>query len=200
MFYRFGTWDSCPNNQFQTNTSAACNNAVWGGMSGSGAYYIDNNNRYVHAICSTSNRSSWGRYCKIWSQFTTDLGTFESAIRGTTFDLELMRFRATGNTTVVAGQAMDNICQVYVANATNADPASDTYTLRIYLSSNNNISTADTLLATWNYSNVDFAAIQGLTFNVPAPVIPANVTPGSYYIGAVLASGTDSFSGNDDFT
>jgi hypothetical protein len=93
---------------------------------------------------------------------------------------------------------MDAQLQVLVSNATNADPAAQTFTLRVYLSTNNNISSADTLLSTLTYSNVDFAAMQNRTFNIPAPVIPASVSAGSYWIGAILDDGTDSISSNND--
>ena len=57
MYFRSGTWDSCPGNQHQTNTDDSCLGAVWGGMSGSGAYYLSDGSRFVHSIASTSDRA-----------------------------------------------------------------------------------------------------------------------------------------------
>ncbi|MGH9162452.1 MAG: hypothetical protein ACRD2X_21000, partial [Vicinamibacteraceae bacterium] len=57
MYYFSGNFDSCPSsNRLQLDTTGGCFNAVWGGMSGSGAYIISNGSRFVHAIKSTSNR------------------------------------------------------------------------------------------------------------------------------------------------
>jgi hypothetical protein len=133
----------------------------------------------------------------MWEQWVTDMTAFENTTRGTAFDLELLRCRATGSTVVQAGTAMNAGMQVYVANATNSNPGSNTYTMRVYLSTNNDISTADTLLATWNY-NWDFGAMSGVTFNIPAPIVPVNTPAGSYWIGAILDTGTDGVSSNND--
>jgi hypothetical protein len=197
MYFWSGTIDSCPNNQMELSTGGNCLDTVWGGMSGSAMYYIDNGTRRAHAVCSTSNRNTWGRYCKLWETFTTNMVAFENTTRGNTFDLEALQFRAGGSTSVLQGQAFDAGATVSIANATNNNPAAGSYTLRVYLSTNNNISPADTLLATWNY-NTDFAAMQTQTFNVPAPVIPLDTPPGDYWIGAILDSGTDGTSTNND--
>ncbi|MCL4220249.1 MAG: hypothetical protein KJZ65_02650 [Phycisphaerales bacterium] len=197
MYYWSGTWDSCPGNQMHLDTTPGCFTAVWGGMSGSGAYYIENDNRYIHAVCSNSNRSTSGNYARLWEGYVNAMIDFENTTRGNVFDLELLRCRATGSTTIQAGTSANAQFQVYVANATNNNPAAGSYTLRVYLSTNNNISDADTLLATWIY-NYDFAAMGGATFNIPAPFIPATVPPGTYWIGAILDSGTDTIPDNND--
>ncbi len=197
MYYWLGTFDSCPGNQLQLDTGGNCLDTVWGGMSGSGAYFIDGDSRYTHAVCSNSNRTTIGRYAKLWEQFVLDMQAFENTTRGNTFDLELLRCRALGSTTVQAGTSMDSGMQVYVANATNNNPANNTYTLRVYLSTNNNISSADTLLATWNY-NWNFGSMSGVNFNIPAPIIPISTPPGTYWIGAILDNGTDTISSNND--
>jgi hypothetical protein len=196
MYFWAGSIDACPDNQMQLNTGGNCLDTVWGGMSGSGMYYIDGDNRYVHAVCSTSNRTTRGYYCKLWETFVTGMQTFEGDTRGTAFDLEPLRFRAGGSTSVLQGQALDAGATVSMVNATNNNPAAGSYQLQVYLSTNNNISTADTLLATWNY-NTDFAAMQTRTFNVPAPVIPLDTPPGDYFIGVIYTSG-DASSSNDD--
>ncbi|KAA0212982.1 MAG: hypothetical protein DYG94_13500 [Leptolyngbya sp. PLA3] len=197
MYYWSGTWDSCPGNQMHLITGGNCLDTVWGGMSGSGAYYIEGDSRYVHAVCSNSNRNDSGNYARLWETYVNSMIDFENDTRGNTFDAELLRCRALGSTTIKAGTSANDIFQVYVANATNNDPGSQGFTLRVYLSSNNNISTSDTLLGTWNY-NWDFAAMSGVIFNIPAPFIPADVTPGTYWIGAILDDGTDAWIDNND--
>lgn len=197
MYYWSGTIDSCPGNQLQLDTGGNCLDTVWGGMSGSGMYYVDGDARRMHAVCSNSNRDDRGRYAKLWEGFTNDMTDFENGTRGATFDIEALRFRAGGSTTVLQGQNLDAQAEVAIVNATNANPASGSYTLRVYLSTNNNISSSDTLLATWNY-NIDFAAMQSRTFIVPAPLIPLDTPPGEYWLGAILDSGSDSTSANND--
>jgi len=198
MYYWNGTIDDCPGNQLHLDTGGGnCFDTVWGGMSGSGMYYIDGDNRYVHAVCSNSNRTTSGNYARLWETFVDDMTNFENDTRGNALDIEPLRFRARGSTSVLQGQAMDDACDVTMVNATNFNPASDTYTIRVYLSTNNNISSGDTLLATWNYS-VDFAAMQNFNFVVPAPVIPIDTPPGDYFIGIELDSSTDSWSSNND--
>ncbi|PCI08315.1 hypothetical protein COB72_08545 [bacterium] len=197
MYFWSGSIDDCPGNQMELSTGGNCLDTVWGGMSGSGMYYIDGDNRYVHAICSTSNRTTWGRYCKFWESFTTSMVNYENATRGNIFDIEALQFRAGGSTSVFQGQALDAGATVSIANATNNNPAADSYTLRVYLSTNNNISSGDTLLATWTY-NTDFAAMQTRTFNVPAPTIPLDTPPGTYWIGVEIDPSEDGISSNND--
>lgn len=198
MYYWNGSIDDCPDNQMQLFTGGGnCLDTVWGGMSGSGMYYTVGDDRFVHAVASTSNRFDRGNYCKLWSGFVTDMQTFEADTRGNTFDLEALQFRAGGSTDVFQGQALDAGATVSMVNATNNNPAADSYTIRVYLSTNNNISSGDTLLATWNYS-VDFAAMESRTFNIPAPVIPLDTPPGTYWIGVEIDTGTDSTSSNND--
>ncbi len=197
MYYWSGSWDSCPGNQLSITTTAGCLTALWGGMSGSGAYYIDGDNRFVHAVASNSNRSTYGAYAKLWEQWITDRTTFTNNTRGSTFDLEALQFRTTAATTVTAGTTMSADSSVLIANATNAAPGPSTYTLRIYLSTNNIISFGDTLLAVWNY-NTDFAAMQVRTFIIPAIPIPAATPAGNYWLGAILDPATDSVASNND--
>ena len=198
MYYWSGSIDACPDNQMQLFTGGGnCLDTVWGGMSGSGMYYIDGDNRYVHSVASTSNRTTSGKYCKLWETFVTDMQAFESTTRGTAFDIEALQFRAGGSTSVFQGQALDSGATVSIANATNNNPAADSYTLRVYLSTNNNISSGDTLLATWNYST-DFAAMQTRTFNIPAPIIPLDTPAGTYWIGIEIDTGSDGVSSNND--
>ena len=196
MYYWDGSFDSCPGNQLQIATTGGCLNAGWGGMSGSGAYYISGDQRFVHAVCSNSDRATFSNYARFWEQWVTDRQTFIDNTRGSTVDFSPLQLRTTGSTTVTAGSTADGSFTVRVANATNSDPAPRTITLRVYLSTNSTISASDTLLATWNY-NVDFEAMQLRTFNVPSPIIPANTPVGTRWLGVVLDSGTDAFPENN---
>ena len=198
MYYWTGTVDSCPGNQLQLDTGGNCLDTVWGGMSGSGMYYVDGDSRYVHAVCSNSNRDDVGRYTKLWESFVNDMQDFENGTRGNAEDWEPLAFRARGSTMVQAGTAMNDSCDVAMVNATNANPPTKDYILRVYLSSNNNISESDTLLASWIWGDRDFGAMSNVNFVVPAPVIPIDTPPGTYWIGVIADSGIDGTSSNND--
>lgn len=86
---------------------------------------------------------------------------------------------------------------VHIANATNAAAGVSTYTLRIYLLTNDIISSGDTLLAVWNY-DTDFAAMQLRNFTISANHIPAATPAGNYWLGAIIDPATDSVSANND--
>ncbi len=195
MQFWSGTWDACPGNQLQLFTTCGCNTAVWGGMSGSNAYYIDaSGNRLAHAVCSTSNRSTRGQYCKMWQGWSDFMEGQRTNLRGTTFDLEAFRYRLTGSTTIQAS-TNTSTAQFLASNISNADPANATFTYRVYLSTNDTISSGDTLLGTFSYT-FDYAPMQNVTVNVAAVTIP-NVAPGTYWLGAILDPGSDAFSGNN---
>lgn len=197
LYFRSGTFDLCVGNRLQTNTASGCLNAVWGGMSGSNAYFFANaTDRWAHAVCSTSDRATYGRYCKLWEQFDSDLNSFRSGARGTTFDLEALQFRLNGSTTVQAS-ATTSGCGFVAANATNADPPMRTYTVRVYLSTNREITTADTLVGTFTF-DYDFAPMQALGVGLPGVVIPASTAAGTRYLGVVLDPATDAVPENND--
>jgi len=197
MTYWFGSVDDCPDNQMQINTTAGCYTALWGGQSGSAMYYIDGSNRFAHAVASTSNRTTRGFYAKLWEQFTTDMESFKTTQRGSSLDIEPLQVRANGSTSARAGESFSSSFIAQLVNATNNNPGSQTYTVRVYLSSNNNISTADRLLATWNYT-LDIAANSVNPISIPAPAIPLDVNPGDYHIGIIVDAPGDVRSINDD--
>ncbi|MCC6321143.1 MAG: hypothetical protein IT438_06880 [Phycisphaerales bacterium] len=192
LYFRSGHFDwPCPGNRLQTSTSPGCLAAVWGGMSGSNAYFFANaTERWAHAVCSTSDRYSYGRYCKLWEQFTVDLNTFRSDARGTVFDLESLRFRLNGSATVQASTAT-SACTVTLVNATDADPPSASYTARVYLSNNSTITPSDTLVGTFAFSH-DFAPMEAVPLNLNGGVtIPPSATPGDWWLGVILDPASD---------
>jgi fibronectin type 3 domain-containing protein len=202
MYFWDGPPDGCPGlfngNQYDLDTSGGCFGAVWGGMSGSSMNrYYDGGGPYSVAVCSTSNRSSDANYCALWDQFVTDMNnSFTAGTRGTTFDIEALMYR-TGSGTVVQGSSI-GAGSVRICNATDYNPGARTYTLRLYLSSNNDISTSDTLLATYNYSNVNFGTMNCITFNIPATPIPYNTPTGTRYVGVIIDAAEDTNDSNSD--
>ncbi len=196
MYYWYGNFDACPGNQLELWTGGGhCFDTVWGGMSGSGAYYIDGS-RYVHAVCSTSNRNDIGRYCRqteSWVNFCNN--TFIPNTRGSTFDLQPLDVNAEPATIEAGSQT--TLLNHLAANPTNNDPSSDNYSFRVYLSTNDNISASDQWLSTQNY-NWDFAAMSSVRVNMLQVTIPVDTAPGDYWLGLVYDSGTDGNSANND--
>ena len=205
MYYWFGRFDSCPGNQMQIDTSGGCFDAVWGGMSGSNAYYRVSNpdgttSRFAHGACSNSNRSTRGRYAMLWESFVNFLNdSWRPGARGASFDLQALQCRLDGSTTLTAGQATGP-GRVVITNPTNNNPASASYNVEWRLSSNDNLSTGDTLLADYLYSNIDFAAMQNRTFLTTSggPLVPLGTPSGTYWLGVTIANGTDVNNGNND--
>ncbi|MCX5691545.1 MAG: hypothetical protein NTV94_17430, partial [Planctomycetota bacterium] len=198
MYCWSGTVDDCPNvwNQYDFNTTPGCFTAGWGGMSGSGLYYFDNTVRKVAAVCSTSDRAYSSSYCQLFSGAVTGISQLRDAARTSTFDLEAFACRYPTAGPVIAGGTLAGGTLV-LANSTNADPTPRTITLRVYLSTDADISTADTLLGTYSYNPIDFTAMDTVTITLPQVTLPF-VANGNYFVGVILDSGTDTVPSNND--
>ena len=196
MYYWYGHFNSCPSwNRLELTTTGGCFNAIWGGMSGSGAYFKDSGNRYVHGITSTSNRSTWGRYARQWEAWVNwSNDTFIPNVRGSNFDVQALDVNAEP-ANIQAGDST-TLLNHLATNATNGS-ANDTWTFRVYLSTNDNISTADTLLSTQNYS-WNFGPMGSVRVNMVQVTIPSNTPEGDYWIGLIYDSATDGNSANND--
>ena len=71
------------------------------------------------------------------------------------------------------------------------------FVFRVYLSTNADISSGDTLLSTQNY-NRNFGAFSNVTVNMAGVTIPAATAAGVYYVGVIYDSATDFRSSNND--
>lgn len=196
MYYWSGGIDSCPGNQLEINTSPGCFSALWGGQSGSGLYYIDGGTRFIHGVASNSNRTTIGRYSKVWEDFFNYTTDFINTSRGSALDLQSLRSRYVQNS-VTAGQSITGN-RYYIANPTNNDPASSSYSVTHYLSTNPLISTFDTPIGTESFT-YDFAPVQGVDVNNTGSSynIPINTPSGTYYVGAYLNTSDANQSNND---
>ena len=198
MYIWGGSFDSCPNtNRLGLNTpSHGCLGAVWGGMSGSGAYYFDaSNNRFTHAVTSTSNRFDYAEYTKQWFEWVDWLnGTFDPVYaQGPNFNLQPLR--VNGPATFTAGVNTGGLTHVAANTSTAVHNAN--YTFSVYLSTNTDISTADTLVSTQFYG-FNFGAVSAITLNMAAITIPGNTPPGSYYLGVIYDNATDGNTADND--
>ncbi len=195
QYYWWGTYDSCPGQQLQTTTTPGCFTAQWGGMSGGGSYFIDGGSRNVHSVISNSNNSTFARHVKQWEGWSDYRVDFVNGSRGSTFDLQALQARYT-DSTPTAGQTITG--EFDAPNPTNANPGSATYTFRHYLSSNDLISSFDTLLGgSWVYT-YDYAAMQNVHINSGSVTIPIGTPSGSYYIGVEFDPATDAVDSNDN--
>jgi V8-like Glu-specific endopeptidase len=194
MYSWYGNFDSCPGNQLQIDTDGTCLNTVWGGMSGSGAYYIDGDSRYAHAVCSNSNRNDIGRYAKMWESFKDAMVDFENDSRGSSFDLQALRVRVAPDA-VTAGDALSDRSHLAI-NPTNGGKNAN-HVFEVYLSTNDNISTGDTLLSTQNY-DWNFGSMSSVNINMAGITIPYNTPSGNYWVGVVYDDATDGNFGNND--
>ncbi len=190
MYYWFGVFDSCPDNQLRILVNGGCESNGWQGMSGSGAYYIDNNVRFVHAVASTRDPDVDVDFCRItsfWSGWMHD--TFIPMSRGAVFDLQALD--VTGpDSMIFAGNDLPG-ATVFVTNPTNGS-GSGPWTFRAYLSTDSYITDSDLLLGTYSF-NVDFNPMESWRVTMdPLPVIPLNTPSSFYYLGVILDPGTDS--------
>jgi len=195
MYYWFGSIDSCPGNQLQINTTAGCFTALWGGESGSNLYEIVGTSRYTRGIASTSNRSTIGRYVQTsqsWVDYL-NLTFIPTYARGVTFDLQALDMNAAP-TPIRAGTSTTTLNHL-AANATDGSKNA-TFTYDVRLSTNNLISTADTLLSTQFYG-WNFSGIGSVRVNMVPVTIPENTPPGTYWLGTLYETATDGNSGNN---
>ncbi len=198
MYYMYGTVDDCnTTNRFHITTSGGCFNAVWGGMSGSAMYYIDNGNRYAEAVTSTSNRTTDAYYARLWQGFVDDMNnTFIPGARTSTFDLQAL-YALASPTTIAAGHQFSS-ASFFTTNSTNGSIGSTSFPLTARLSTNEILSSGDTLLQSTSFT-VSYAAMQSrtITFSTP-PTIPLNTPTGNYWFGVVLDPSVDGVSSNNN--
>ncbi|UCE60794.1 MAG: hypothetical protein JSU63_03395 [Phycisphaerales bacterium] len=195
MYYWYGTFDSCPSNQLRMNTGGGhCFDTLWGGMSGGSAYYISGDSRIINAIASTSNRTTIGNYCKIWEGGANDINNvIIPSFRGDVFDLQALDANAEP-ATVYAGDAL-TLANFLATNPTNGS-ASGTWYLRLYLSTDDDINSSDTLLSAQQF-DWDYVPMQSVRVDMLLPTIPAGTTPGDYWFGVELDPATDGNSSNN---
>ncbi len=192
MYYGFGTYDT-----IQTYRLDAATNWPYrpGGMSGSGSYYKSGSSRVVHAVMSTATVSgSWGKpYRNIGhtrmtkSKFLSIRDTLIPAgYNKTAADYVPLAVKVTTPAGgVVAGRALSSM-NYRVCNASLYDPAKKTFYTDVYLSTNDNISTADLKIQRHSFA-WDFGKKSSVTVNVSTkPVIPCTTKPGTYWVGIIL--------------
>ena len=206
MYYWSGQFDSCQDENGDgtegilriDNGGTGCLSTLWGGMSGSSAYYTDGGSDYVHAVVSHSGTIGGvdvhGNYTKLTSDWKTLI--HDSAVpeaRGDSFDLQALNVRVE-SATVAPGGTID--ISHLAANPTNGS-ANRQFRFRVYLSANANIDTTDTLLGTATY-DWNLGAMERVRPRTEDITIPGNTPAGNYYVGVIYDSATDGNSDNND--
>jgi hypothetical protein len=193
LYYGFGTWDQVGTYVVEADCPPW---TFWfGGMSGGGVYWIDgaSGNRYAsgdnsHGWGKASNITTRAGICRMTSgKFDYYQNTYIPAGYGSgQEDLVPLDVNADmGGASVISGQplaAMDYL----VANSSLFNPASMSVPVDTYLSTNDNISTADTLIQSHSFT-WDFAAKSSVrvTYGTP-PTIPVGTSAGTYWVGVIL--------------
>lgn len=190
MYFWNGSFDFCPNtNRVGLLTASGCLGAVWGGMSGSGAYYLDaGSNRVTHAVTSTSNRFNYAEYTRQWQGWVDYLNDIFDPVNAQGPNFNLQPLNVAGASAVTAGQTLTGLTHV-AANTSRASRNAN-YSFKVYLSSNNDVATSDTFLSGQVY-NWNFAGVSAATIAMAPVTIPANTPPGTYYLGVIYDNATD---------
>ncbi|HDD24148.1 MAG TPA: trypsin-like serine protease, partial [Chloroflexi bacterium] len=188
MYWWYGYFDQCE------TYGAWFNQHSYGGQSGSGAYYIDGGNRYVHLVLSAGT-DSW-----TWDvrMTPTKFGHIrDNWIGGNTpgtFDLIPLDVQVSPET-INCGNQLSSMS--YVVHNYSSASWSGTVTVKVYLSTNDNISTYDTLIQIHQFS-YNFGPKSSVRVNVTTPpTIPSGISSGTYWIGIILDI-SDYNTGNND--
>jgi len=193
MYYWGGTFHDCPDNQLHITASPGCFTTAWGGMSGGAFYYSSNGLRVAQALCSTSDRAYDAYACKLTESFVNTIAnTFIPYCRGTIFDLQPLDLRLNK---YVQHAGWNLSGDVGIVNPTNAS-RSGTFTLRIYVSNNDNITSGDLLLSTQTFT-LNFGPMGGTRVSLAPFTIPGALPEGSYYVGVILDPATDTNTSNN---
>jgi len=172
------------------------NERAYGGQSGSGVYIIDSGSRYVYAVISNTVKAPGGptKCPRITSGKFGGIGTVISDDTPSTFDLIPLDVTSSPSP-ITAGNQLSSMS--YLVHNYSSASRSGTVDVNVYLSTNDDISTADTLIQshsfTWSFSPKSSVRV---TVSTP-PTIPIDTTGGDYFLGVILNI-SDYNSGNND--
>jgi hypothetical protein len=150
------------------------------GMSGSPAYTNLNNDNIVYGIVT-----NYGiKYNRITSNKFDAINKIVEINTPAQFDLIPLNFNVSPKI-VKSGNALDSFSFV-LHNYSNENKSNANITVNVYLSADQQITTSDELIATYNYQKSFNAKLsEFITQKISLPVI--NKTPGNYYIGIIIS-------------
>lgn len=151
----------------------------FGGSSGTGAV----RNEIVWAVLSNGNSLTTSNPRLTEGKFNYIRDSFIGPFTPSTYDLIPLDVDATA-TTIAGGQQLSSMD--FVVHNYSSASWSGTVDFSIYLSTNEDISTSDTLLGTSSF-NWSFGAKDTVTVNVTSPpTIPPTMSAGTYYLGVII--------------
>ncbi|MCB0262845.1 MAG: T9SS type A sorting domain-containing protein [Calditrichaeota bacterium] len=176
MYTWFGEYDQA------TTHILYHNNIGYGGMSGSGSYKRDVANRYVYAVLSHGIDNRTGD-TRINSQRFNSIRN--RILNNTPANADLIALDVdAGPSSPIAGNRLDHFS--YVIHNYSRQNWSGTVQVRVYLSSNRDISESDILLQTRSFTG-SISAKQSVRINSTGilPKIPAYIQ-GQHWLGVIL--------------
>ena len=194
LYTQSGAFDSCP-----TKWEARFDQPSYGGSSGSGVYDYDAGERWVHGVLSHApgwypNKTD---VVRLRDEKYDDIRDWMNEHRGTVVDLTPLAVRfneavyASAPTSVSRGSSY--AFEFTVLNYSRvARSGGLTYTWR--LSTNDTISSGDTLLGSVTKTSVPVGALEILDLH-DSLSIPSSIAAGTYYLGVILTT-SDARSGN----
>jgi V8-like Glu-specific endopeptidase len=188
MYWWYGYFDSC------TAYQARFESRSYGGQSGSGAYYVSDGNRYVHLVLSNGS-DTWTRDVRITSaRFNSIQSSWIGGNTPSTYDLIPLDVRIAP-ASLQAGTQLTSMS--YVVHNYSSASRSGTVSVKVYLSTNDLISTSDTLLQTHQFTYA-FAPKSTVRITLSTlPTVPVGTSAGNYYVGVILDVSDASTSNND---
>ncbi len=192
MQYWYGDYDSTP-----TSNEARINSLSYGGQSGSNAYQIDSGGgRVVYSVLShgTDDPGAYTDFVRMTeSMFTSVRDSFIGDDTPATVDLIPMSVQVSPGA-LTPGGSLSSLS--YLVHNYSSVAWSGTVSVEVRLSTNNIISTSDTLLETHSFTH-SFTSKSTVTINAGSIAIPAGLSGGSYYVGVILNISDFNTSNND---
>lgn len=176
MYYWYGSYDIAGTYQLTFFKQA------YGGQSGSGAYHVADGQRTVYAVLS-NGWSLWTNDVRITEAKYGTIGSFIAEDTPASYDLIALDTNTTP-TAVTAGSALSSMD--YLVHNYSSVAWSGSVPVTVYLSTNDNISDADTPIQDHSFSwSFESKSSVRVTVSTP-PVVPIGTPSGTYYIGVIL--------------
>ncbi|MEN0002750.1 MAG: BACON domain-containing carbohydrate-binding protein [Bacteroidota bacterium] len=179
MYYYFGSFDF-----FQDQVLYHYNRG-YRGQSGSNTYFIDNDQRFVHAVLSHGNPliPTTGHVRLNETKFNSIVGNIN---QNTPNQVDLVPlFVKASPSSVEAGQALNDFS--FLVHNYSESTFNGNLSVDVYLSPNEIISTNDTYITTLALSNATLGPKGTLNLSPNNPLqIPATISSGNYFIGVLI--------------
>ena len=180
-----------------TGHEVGINRRAYAGQSGSGAYYIDGSNRTVYAVLSNTVKVAGGptKFPRITStKYDNIKNSWISTDTPSSYDFIPLDVQAAPSP-IVAGNQLSSFS--YVVHNYSSASRSGWVEVDYYLSTNNNISTADTLLKTEFFLHSFGPKSSVRVTSGSPPAIPLSTPSGGRWLGVILDI-SDYNTGNND--